>query len=169
MTQTDKKVCLSPPVAQETDIIQLTFIAYMCKIIVSRSICFQFFKIFVFCVPRGVKGQKMVQNDIKFYLSHLIFQESYITWSSFMVNMFKRIIFPGIFFIFKKFWFSASLGEGGGGIKGQEMAWNYKNSCLISHLISGIVVFGTHEWNGDISSNLFFIFSKFSFFWFLGE
>ena len=79
MTQTDKKVCPSPPVAQETDIIQLTFIAYMYKIIVSQSICFQFSKMFVFWVPRGVKGQKIVQNYIKFYLSHLIFQESYIT------------------------------------------------------------------------------------------
>ena len=135
MTQTDKKVCLSPPVAQETDIIQLTFIAYMCKIIVSRSICFQFFKIFVFCVPRGVKGQKMVQNDIKFYLSHLIFQESYITWSSFMVNMFKRIIFPGIFFIFKKFWFSASLGEGGGA-RGEGGYKRPRNGLKLQKLLS---------------------------------
>ena len=52
MTQTDEKVCPSPPVAQEIDIIQLTFIAYMCKIIVSQSICFQFFKMFVFLGPQ---------------------------------------------------------------------------------------------------------------------
>ena len=52
MTQTDKKVCPSPPVAQEIDIIQLTFIAYMCKIIVSQSICFQFFKMFAFLGPQ---------------------------------------------------------------------------------------------------------------------
>ena len=39
---------------------------------------FQFFKILIFRVDRGVKGQKMAQNDKKFCLSHLIFQEPYI-------------------------------------------------------------------------------------------
>ena len=54
-----------------------------------------------------------------------------------------------------------------GGVKGQEMTKN----TVLSHTLSQvwIVVFGTHEWNVDISSNLFFIFSKFLFFWFLGE
>ena len=51
----------------------------------------------------------MTQNDEQFCLpclSHLIFQESCIIWSSFMRHMCKRKIYSGIFFIFSKFWFS---------------------------------------------------------------
>ena len=41
--------------------------------------------------------------------SHFISQEPYIIWSWFMVFMCKRIISPGIFYIFSKFWFSGSI------------------------------------------------------------
>ena len=59
MTQTDKKFCPSPSVAQEPDIMRLTFIAHMCKIIISPSICFQFFKIVIFFwSPEVLKGKK---------------------------------------------------------------------------------------------------------------
>ena len=59
MTQTDKKFCPSPSVAQEPDIMRLTFIAHMCKIIISPSICFQFFRIVIFFwSPEVLKGKK---------------------------------------------------------------------------------------------------------------
>ena len=45
---------------------------------------FHFFKILIFWVVRGVKGQKTVQNDKK--------QEPYMIWLSFMVHMCKMII-----------------------------------------------------------------------------
>ena len=48
----------------------------------------------------------MVQNDKKFCLSCPISHEPYIICLSFMVCMCKMMIYPGIFFIFSKFWFS---------------------------------------------------------------
>ena len=41
---------------------------------------FQFFKILIFWVVRGVKVQKMVHNDKKFCSWHFISQGSYILW-----------------------------------------------------------------------------------------
>ena len=69
---------------------------------------FSFFKILMFRVVRGVKGQKMAQNDKKLLL-HLISQEPYIIWSSFMVHTCKRIKAPPSFCIFSKFWFLGSI------------------------------------------------------------
>ena len=72
---------------------------------ISPGVFFQFFKILIFHVVRGVKGQKAVQNDKKFCPSRLISQKPYIIWLSFMVHVSKMIISPGSFFIFSKFWF----------------------------------------------------------------
>ena len=63
---------------------------------------------------------------------------------------------------FQNFGFSGCKGGGGG--KGQKVAQNDKKN--LSHSISQelphmIMVFGTHVYNDDISSNFFFIFSKF--------
>ena len=58
---------------------------------------FQFFKISIFWVARGVKGQKTVQNDKKFRLSHLISQVTYIIWFLFTVYVSKMIISLGVF------------------------------------------------------------------------
>ena len=59
---------------------------------------FHFSKILIFWVYRGVKGQKMVQNGKKLCLLCSISQEWYIIWLSFMVQMCKIIIYPGVFF-----------------------------------------------------------------------
>ena len=66
---------------------------------------FHFFKILIFWIVRGVKGQKTVQNDKKLCLSGSISQEPYIIWSSFVVCKCKLIISSGVFFIFSKLWF----------------------------------------------------------------
>ena len=58
----------------------------MCKMIISPGV-FCNFNILIFRVVRGLKGQKMAQNNKNFCLSHLIFQELYIIWCSFMVHM----------------------------------------------------------------------------------
>ena len=81
-----------------------TFMVHMCKMIISVS--FIFCKILIFQVVREVKGQKTVQNDKKSCLSCFIFQEPYMIWLSFMVQMCKMIISPGIILVFSKFWFS---------------------------------------------------------------
>ena len=62
---------------------------------------FHFFKILIFWAYRGVKGQKMVQNDKTFCLLCSISQEPYIIWLSFMLQMCKMIISQGVFFNFK--------------------------------------------------------------------
>ena len=72
MTQNEKKFCPSRSIFQVPYTIWLSFIVHMCKI---SSI----FQNFGFPGRQGaVKGQKMGQNDKKFCLSCLIFQESYI-------------------------------------------------------------------------------------------
>ena len=49
---------------------------------------FSNFKILIFRVVKGLKVQKMAQNDKNFCLSHIVIQEPYIIWSSFMVHMY---------------------------------------------------------------------------------
>ena len=105
-----------------------------------------------------------------FCLLHLIFQ-NHISWSSFVVHMYyKRIISPGIFFVFfffSKLWLWGSLGGIGVGKRGK-MAQNDKKFCLSHSVFQERYIiwlwFLVHMSNSDISSN-FFLFSKV---WFLG-
>ena len=60
---------------------------------------FHFCKILIFWV---VKGQKTVQNDKTFSLSHSISQEPHIIWFSFMAHICKMIISPGVLLNFLK-------------------------------------------------------------------
>ena len=78
----------------------------------------------VFWVVRRLKGQKMAQNDKNFCLLHLIFQEPYIIWFSFMVHMYvwKDNISKYIFGIIS-------------GGKRAKKTQNDKNFCL-SHSVS---------------------------------
>ena len=69
--------CLLHSVAQQPYIIRLSFMVHMCKMIISPGLL-HFLKILIFWVVRGVKGQKLVQNDKKFCPSHSIHQEPYI-------------------------------------------------------------------------------------------
>ena len=64
---------------------------------------FTFFKIFIFWVNKGVKRQKMTQNDEKFCLSNTISKEPYIIWSSFTVHLCKRVVYPAFFSFFQNF------------------------------------------------------------------
>ena len=89
---------------------------------------FHFFKIF--WVARRVKGQKIAQNDKKLCLLHLISQEPYIIWSSFVVHNCKMKS-PSIFFYFFKiliFWVVRK-------VKGQKIAHDDKELCPL-HFIS---------------------------------
>ena len=163
MVQNDKKFCSSHSISQEPYIIWLSFVVHMCKMIISLDILFIFFKIFIFCVVKGVNRQKTVQNDKKFSLSCSISQERYIIWFSFIVHMSKIIISPGVFFIFSKFWFFGLLG----GVKMQKKVQNDKKVCL-PHSISQEpyiiwLSFMVHMCKLIISSVFFFIFQNFDF------
>ena len=103
---------------------------------------FTFFRILIFGVVRGVKGQKTVQNDKKFYLSHSISQEPYIIWFSFIVHMCKMIISPGFFFIFSKFWFSGFSG----GWKGKKWPKMTKMSVCCTFYFRNHISYDLHVW-----------------------
>ena len=97
-------------------------------------------------------------------IHHMIF--IYGSQVSFMVHKCKRIISPGIFFIFSKGQFPASSGG-----KRAKNGPKYQKILSVSVCISGtvhhmLVIFGTHEWN-DISSKFFHYFKIF--FDFLGS
>ena len=101
----------------------------MCKMIISAGGFLNFFKILVFWVVKGVKGQKMVQNDKK-SLSCSISQEPYIIWLSFMV-MCKMMLSLGFFFQFFQILIFQIVRE----VKLQKTVQNDKKlcpSCFIS-------------------------------------
>ena len=94
--------------------ILLWFLLHLCKMMNFWYTCekwwylhifFSCFQNFYFLVVSGVKGQKMAQNDKKFYLSCFISQEPYIIWLSFMVHLCKMIISSRIFSFFQNFCF----------------------------------------------------------------
>ena len=97
--QNEQKFCQPHSISQEPYIIWFSFMVEMCKIIKSPGIDFIFFKILFFQVVRGVKRQKIVQNDQKFCLSYAMSQESYIIWSPFVLHKCKMISLR-VYFIF---------------------------------------------------------------------
>ena len=94
---------------------------------------FYFFRILIFQVVRGVKGQKMVQNDKKFYLAQswlMLTTVLILLW--FLVHVFKTMKSSASFFIFRILIFFIFRG-----IKGQKMTQNYQfQSATLS--ISGL-------------------------------
>ena len=100
--QNDKNFCPSHSITQEPYIIWFSFVVYMYKMIISPGSFFHFFKILIFRVVRGMKGQKTVQNDKKFCLLYSMSQEPYIIWLSFIVHICKIIISSEICFRFFK-------------------------------------------------------------------
>ena len=108
----------------------LSFMIHICKMIRYPSI-FHFLKILIFWVVRGVTGQKIVQNDKKFWVSCSISLEPYVMWLSFMLHVCKMIKSPGVFVNFSKFWFYGSSGGRGWGWKGKKgLKWQ-KKLCLL--------------------------------------
>ena len=115
-----------------------------------------------------MKGQKMVQKwekivSVALYISEIINQ------MIFVCGMCKMIIFPGVFFIFSKFWFSGFLG----GVKGQKIAQNDKKFCLLHSVSQEPYItwssFVVRKCKMIISSVDFFSFSKLWFFGLLGR
>ena len=78
----------------------------VCKMMISLCflLCFLvFFKVLIFLVIRGIKGQKITQNEKKkLHPSRAVSQEQCSIWSWFLVRLRKMMKPPGIFFIFFK-------------------------------------------------------------------
>ena len=66
------------------------------------QVFFSTFWYFYFLGFRGVKGQKMTKDDKKICLLHLISQEPYIIWLSFMVHLCKSYL-QELFSFFQNF------------------------------------------------------------------
>ena len=147
-----KKIFLLRSLSQEPCIIWLSFMVHMCKMIISPGVFFNF-KILIFQVVRGLKGQKMTQNVENFCFFCTLYFRNHISHDLYLwyTWMYKRIISPGNFFhflwkfwfYFIWFWFSGSLW---GVIKRQKMAKNDKK-LSVSLVISGtihhtILIFG---------------------------
>ena len=117
MVQNEKKFCLSHSISQESYIIWFWFMVLICKMI-SPGLFFKFSKFWFSRLLGG--GGKRVKNGLKWQkvcLWHLISQEPYIIWSSFVVQKCKMIISPIVFFYFFKiliFWIHRR-------VKGQKM------------------------------------------------
>ena len=126
------------------------------------QLCFflSFFQNFDFQVfrRREVEGQKMVQNDKKFFLSHFISQEPYIIGLLFMVQMCK-MIYPAIFFVFQSFDFPGcwwGIKKAINGLKWQKiLSVAFHISGSIHHMI---VIYVMHVWNNNISRTIFHFF-----------
>ena len=105
---------------------------HMCKMIISLVIVFSFSK---FSFSRSSEGSKG-KNGLKWWkcLSHLIIQEPYIIWSSFMAHMFKRKIFLDLFSFFQNFGFRDHLG-----VKRAIRGLKWQKSPSVSLCISGTV------------------------------
>ena len=84
---------------------------------------FHFFKILIFRIVSGVKGQEMAQNK-KFCLLSFISQEPYIIWLLFMVHLCK-MIFPCVFSFLKILIFWVAIV-----VKGQKNGSKWK-LCLL--------------------------------------
>ena len=129
MVQIDKKSCVLLSISQETYIIWFSFVVHKCEMMKYRVFLF-FFKILIFRVVNGVKGQKMAQNNKKLCMLLSTSQEPYIIWSSFVVHN-CNLISSSVFFIFFKIVISWIVSK----VKEYKMAQNDKKLCL-AHSIS---------------------------------
>ena len=105
--------------------IQLLFMVHLCKMITSPGIFFHFFKILMFLVVKGVKWQKIAQNDKKSVCLTPYLKNCTLYDCGFWYTCVKWWYLQQFFHIFSKFWFIGFLG-GGGRLKGQEMTHNYQ-------------------------------------------
>ena len=99
----------------------------------------------------GGEGEKTTQNDQKFCMSHLVFQESYIIWYLFLVHMHKRIFqeFQEVFPFFQNF--------------------DFRDHSVSQEPYIIRLRFLVHICKMMTSPPIFSIFSKFWFFGFLGR
>ena len=129
--QNDKKFCLSCSRSQESYIIWLSLMVQMCKYYL--QMVFSILKFWFSRLSGGWKTKISVCRSL--YFRNQISYDLHLWYTC----MFKRIISPGIFFIFfvSKLWFSGSLGGGGGERAKNGPKW--QKILSVSLCISGTV------------------------------
>ena len=83
----------------------------------------------------------MAQTDKKFCLLHYLFQEPYIIWLPFMLQLCKMLISPGVFSFFSEFWFSGLLG-----VEGQKWPKMTRNSASCTSYLRNHTSYDCHLW-----------------------
>ena len=133
MAPNNKKFFLSCFISQETYIIIMIFIygTHVQKDNIYRSF-FHFFKILIFWVASGVKGQKMAWGDKKSCLWHSTIWGSIHYDPDFWYTCVKWRHPEVLFFILSKFWFCGLLG----GWKGKKWPQMTKNIALLTQYLS---------------------------------
>ena len=136
---------------------------HTCKVI-SPGICFFFIIFSKFWFSRlwsVLKGKKQPKIMNEYYISCAVSQDQCSIWSWFLVQLYKMMISPSLFFIFPKLWFFGLLG----GKKAKNgPKWQKKSVHRIPYLIHHMMVICHTQVQNDIS-RYFFIFSKFRLFW----
>ena len=130
MAQSDKKLCPLCYISQEPYIYDC-HLWNTCKII--SPVFFYFFKIFIFQVVMGIKGQKIVQNDKNFCSLLSISQKPYIIMITIYETFVKWWYLQGSFSFFSGviFWLP-------GGWKGKnDMQW--QKILSVAPCISGTI------------------------------
>ena len=95
---------------------------YTCKMMISPKKVY-FFLVLIFWAVRGLKEQKIAQNEKnQLDLSRAKSQEQYCIWSWFLVNVFKMMISPGAFFLF----FEVFIFRAVRGVKEKKISQNEK-------------------------------------------
>ena len=98
--QNVKKFCLLHSISQEPYVIWLSYMVHICKMIISSGVFIVFSKFWFSGSIRGIKGQKMVQNDVC-CAPYLWNHTSYDLWCKCL-----KWLFLQVFFSMLKFWFS---------------------------------------------------------------
>ena len=141
-------------ISQEPYIIWSSFVVHICKRIISTGVFYIFFRSLIFWVNSVVKEQNVCHTP---YLS------KHTSFDVFCCTNLKWWHLRGLLSFFQNFGFLGCWG--GKGVKGKKWPKMTKNFCLTPYLrnctsYDMIMVFGTHVYNDDISSNFFFHFFK---------
>ena len=166
----DKKFCLLCSISQEPYIKWLWFMVQMCKMIISPGGFFNF-KILIF----QVVGTERVKNDPKWPVCGTLYFRNHISYGLHLwyTCVYKRIISPGIFFIFLKKFNFRIIREWDGGGKRTNNGPKWQKILSVSLCISGtlhhmILIFGTHGVKWWYFQQIFSFFKILIFWYFWG-
>ena len=121
-----QKVCLLHSISEEPYLIWLLFMVHICKMVISSGVFFHFYKILIFQIVRGVKGQNLVQNNKKFSVTLHISGTIHHMNVIYGTHVWNNNIFRHFFHFWKK-----KISWVVRGLKGQKMVQNEKKFCQL--------------------------------------
>ena len=132
----NNKFCLSRSISQEPYIIWLSFMVYICKMIISSGVFFIFSKFWFSRLSWGWKDKKWPKMT-KIPVCCSLYFRNHIAYdlNLWYTCMYERIISPDIFLIFLKSFDFRDHWEGGWGGKKAKNGPKWQK-VILSHLIS---------------------------------